>query len=225
MPTVLMLTRDERRREELILSLTGAGFTTATMADAGRLAALGVEDTPDILILDIPSLSPEEASDALASCRSMRLPSLALLSETSLSSYDPGQGGDDFILAPPSRDELVARVGQLLWRLRGRQSLEVIQVGDLLIDQGKYEVLLDGHKVLLTFKEYELLRLLASSPGRVFTREELLSRVWGYDYFGGTRTVDVHIRRLRSKVEDAHHTFIETVWNVGYRFKEPVETS
>ena len=75
-----------------------------------------------------------------------------------------------------------------------------------------------GRKVLLTYKEYQLLVLLASTPGRVYTRDNLLSQVWGYDYFGGTRTVDVHIRRLRSKIEDASHSFIETIWNVGYRF-------
>ena len=72
----------------------------------------------------------------------------------------------------------------------------------------------------LRFKEYELLLLIASSPGRVYTREALLNLVWGYDYLGGTRTVDVHVRRLRSKIEDANHSFIETVWNIGYRFRD-----
>ena len=71
----------------------------------------------------------------------------------------------------------------------------------------------------LRFKEYELLRLLSSNPGRVYTREALRSQIWGYEYFGGTRTVDVHIRRLRSKIEDADNSFIETIWNVGYRFQ------
>ena len=72
----------------------------------------------------------------------------------------------------------------------------------------------------LRFKEYELLLLIASSPGRVYTREALLNLVWGYDYLGGTRTVDVHVRRLRSKIEDANHSFIETVWNIGYQFRD-----
>ena len=72
---------------------------------------------------------------------------------------------------------------------------------------------------MLAFKEYELLKLMAANPGRVYSRETLLEQVWGYQYFGGTRTVDVHIRRLRSKIEDASHTFIDTVWNVGYRFR------
>ena len=75
-----------------------------------------------------------------------------------------------------------------------------------------------GRRIALRFKEYQLLRLLAANPGRVYSREALLSQIWGFDYFGGTRTVDVHIRRLRSKIEDADHSFIETIWNVGYRF-------
>ncbi|MEK7777480.1 MAG: winged helix-turn-helix domain-containing protein, partial [Chloroflexota bacterium] len=82
-----------------------------------------------------------------------------------------------------------------------------------------YEVSNRGSRVLLTFKEYQLLCTLASNPGRVFTREQLLNQIWEYDYFGGTRTVDVHVRRLRSKIEDTGLTYIETVWNVGYRFR------
>ena len=101
----------------------------------------------------------------------------------------------------------------------GADSRELIECGDLVLDLARCEVALNGRLVALTFKEYELLRFLASHPGRVYTRDALLSKVWGYDYFGGDRTVDVHIRRLRSKIEDASHTFIETVRNIGYRFR------
>ena len=118
------------------------------------------------------------------------------------------------------------RLGELALRIRRRLERPgpadepgVIRVEDLVIDSNRYDVFLAGKPVLLTFKEYELLKLLASTPGRVYTREALLEQVWGYQYFGGTRTVDVHIRRLRSKIEDATHTFIDTVWNVGYRFR------
>jgi DNA-binding response OmpR family regulator len=96
----------------------------------------------------------------------------------------------------------------------------VLRCGALLIDLANYKVMLDGRPIELTFKEYELLRFLASNRDKVFTREALLNRVWGYDYFGGARTVDVHIRRLRSKIEDRGHAFIETIRNVGYRFHE-----
>ena len=101
----------------------------------------------------------------------------------------------------------------------GRENKSLIIVGPLTITQESYEVTLDGEKIDLTFKEYELLKYLASKPGRVFSRESLLHSVWEYDYYGGTRTVDVHIRRLRSKINDIRYNFIETVWNVGYRFK------
>ena len=96
----------------------------------------------------------------------------------------------------------------------------MIRAGSLVINPSTYEVSLRGKRVNLRFKEYELLRLLATNPGRVYSREALLSSIWGYDYFGGTRTVDVHIRRLRSKIEDAEHPYIETIWNVGYRFRD-----
>jgi DNA-binding response OmpR family regulator len=126
---------------------------------------------------------------------------------------------DDFLVHPPKVPELVTRIRQASRRDQDASGEDVIRLGDLRIDLGRYEVWVADREVALTFKEYELLRLLASSPGRVFTRQILLDRVWGYEYFGGTRTVDVHVRRLRSKLEDPHHTFVETVRNVGYRLK------
>ena len=98
---------------------------------------------------------------------------------------------------------------------------KLLKVGDLSIDQERYEVTVGGRRVALTYKEFQLLVLLASTPGRAYTREALLSQIWGYDYLGGTRTVDVHVRRLRSKVESPGRAFVETIWNVGYRFSAP----
>ena len=112
------------------------------------------------------------------------------------------------------------RINQLLRKARGMKDSELIKCDGLVIDLAKCEVTVDGRVVGLTFKEYELLRFLASNRGRVYTREALLDKIWGYDYYGGDRTVDVHIRRLRSKIEDSKHTFIETVRNIGYRFKK-----
>ena len=220
MSTVLILSRDHGASTALGPPLREAGFAMAAMAGPSGLPALTVEEFPDLVLLDVPCLRPEEQAEALEFCRSARLPTLALLRNVNLEANDALSGADDFLMAPPNPEELVARVHVLLRRMRGRDSQQVIRVGDLIVDQGRYQVTVGGRRVILTFKEYELLRLLASAPGRVFRREELLSRIWEYDYFGGTRTVDVHIRRLRSKVEDAHHTFIETIWNVGYRFKE-----
>ena len=125
---------------------------------------------------------------------------------------------DEVIVVPWRQGELRLGLARLLARKAWPENPGVIRAGDLVIDPERYDVHLAGEAVLLTFKEYELLKLLAANPGRVYTREALLEQVWGYRYFGGTRTVDVHIRRLRSKIEDATHTFIDTVWNVGYRF-------
>jgi two-component system alkaline phosphatase synthesis response regulator PhoP len=113
----------------------------------------------------------------------------------------------------------MARIRRALWRRQGTTSANVIRCGDLLLDLGSYRVFVAGRPVELTYKEYELLRFLATHRDQVCTRETLLNRVWGYDFYGGPRTVDVHIRRLRSKIEDRDHTFIETVRSVGYRFR------
>ena len=219
LPTVLVVSSDEPRCEALARLLPPGEFSARSTTDGAGLSSVTVEESPDIVLVDTATLPPGDAERVLEACRDLRLPTLALLSEAGLASYQVSKGPDDFLVGPPRQGELLARLRQLLWRLRGHADSSVIQAGDLIIDQNRYEVTVAGRHMLLTFKEYELLRLLASAPGKVFTREELLSRVWGYDYFGGTRTVDVHVRRLRSKVDDANHTFIETVWSVGYRFR------
>tara|TARA_Y100001960_G_scaffold69135_1_gene73136 strand:+ start:7414 stop:8106 length:693 start_codon:yes stop_codon:yes gene_type:complete len=124
----------------------------------------------------------------------------------------------DFCLPPHDVNEIFLRLINITGK-SGNENKQLIISGPLIIDEESYEVTLDGEKVDLTFKEYELLRYLAAKPGRVFSRESLLHSVWEYDYYGGTRTVDVHVRRLRSKINDIRYNFIETVWNVGYRFK------
>ena len=107
----------------------------------------------------------------------------------------------------------------LLWKHRRISGKNMIRHGKLMIDLEKYEVSLNGSTLTFTFKEYELLKFLATHPGKVFTRDVILNKVWGYDYYGGTRTVDVHIRRLRSKLEEGPQTYLETVRGVGYKFK------
>ena len=110
------------------------------------------------------------------------------------------------------------RINRVLRKTVKNESSEQIKCDGLTIDLATCEVTVNGKIVELTFKEYEMLKLLASNKGRVYTREALLDKIWGYDYYGGDRTVDVHVRRLRSKIEDASHTYIETVRNIGYRF-------
>ncbi|HWD09421.1 MAG TPA: response regulator transcription factor [Actinomycetota bacterium] len=126
---------------------------------------------------------------------------------------------DDFIEDPYTLAGLGARLRLARWRSQ-RDQPDVLAVKDLVVEPESYRATLRGTLIELTFMEFELLKFLMSHPGRVFTRETLLSRVWGYEYYGGVRTVDVHIRRLRAKLGDDHARFIETVRGVGYRFSQ-----
>ncbi len=126
---------------------------------------------------------------------------------------------DDFIYGDFQAGELRSRVYQLLYRFRSISSERMLQVRDLLFDFDRCEARFKGKVMELTYKEYELLRFLATHPGKVFTREILLEQVWGYGYYGGSRTVDVHIRRIRSKIDTAEHTYIRTIRGVGYIFE------
>ena len=135
-----------------------------------------------------------------------------------LAGNDFSIGFDDFFVYPTIAEEVTARVRRAIWLKSGVESDNTLRAGDLMVDLANYKVWISGKPVDLTYKEYELLRFLATNRDKVFTREALLNRVWGYDFYGGARTVDVHIRRLRSKIEERGVTFIETVRNVGYRF-------
>ena len=180
-----------------------------------------LDTIPDVVLLDADSLKNGQTSELATLCHQMSYPVVTLLTPQQLNGqFDLSKlNADDFIVHPFRKAELLARLKQAIFRVRGPMGQRVIKVGDLLIDQDRYEVSVANRKVRLTYKEYQLLVVLASHPGRVYTRENFLSLVWGYDYFGGMRTVDVHIRRLRANIEDSTHSFIETVWNVGYRFK------
>jgi two-component system alkaline phosphatase synthesis response regulator PhoP len=125
---------------------------------------------------------------------------------------------DDFCLAPVQPRELQARVAHLFWRTGRGTRPELVEYGSLVLNLETYQAAVAGRPLDLTYMEYELLKFLATHPGKVFTRETLLSRVWGYEYYGGARTVDVHIRRLRAKLGEEHAHLISTVRSVGYRF-------
>jgi two-component system alkaline phosphatase synthesis response regulator PhoP len=174
-----------------------------------------------LVLLEIDGGLP--ADEMQATVRGLKeekhLPIIALLPRDMLGSLNGNLDIDDFITSPGDGRELALRAKRLLSKIRNIEGGELVQCDGLLLDLARCEVTLDGRTVELTFKEYELLTFLASHRGRVYSREALLNQVWGYDYYGGDRTVDVHVRRLRSKIEDANHSFIETVRNIGYRFK------
>ncbi len=125
---------------------------------------------------------------------------------------------DDFVVAPFRAGELEARLKHLFWRTGTGTRPELIEYGPLVLNLETYQAAITGKSLDLTYMEYELLKFLATNPGKVFTREVLLSRVWGYEYYGGARTVDVHVRRLRAKLGEEHANLIQTVRSVGYRF-------
>ena len=125
---------------------------------------------------------------------------------------------DDFCVLPARPEELVARLQHLFWRAGRNMRPDIIEYGPLMLNLETYQAAVAGRVLDLTYMEYELLRFLAGHPAKVFTRETLLSRVWGYEYYGGARTVDVHIRRLRAKLGEEHAHLIQTVRSVGYRF-------
>ena len=180
------------------------------------------DSTPlDAVLLDLSSMEQIDARHIVEKCRDRKLPVVLAVPRDIILDYDPSIGPDEVVVSPVSEAELTARVKLAMYRVNGPAGPKLLRVGDLSIDLERYEVNVSGRRVALTYKEFQLLVLLASNPGRVYTREALLSQIWGYDYLGGTRTVDVHIRRLRSKVESPGHAFVETIWNVGYRFKEP----
>jgi DNA-binding response OmpR family regulator len=135
---------------------------------------------------------------------------------------------DDVVLHTCAPAELEARIRLAIGRLHAARDQEapdahVIRTGEVVVDDTTYTATIGGRPLDLTFKEFELLKYLAQHPGRVFNRDQLLQEVWGYDYFGGTRTVDVHVRRLRAKLGPEHETLIGTVRNVGYRFVLPAK--
>ena len=175
---------------------------------------------PDVLLLDwreaIPGSKPAHFEAWPDSLR------IAVLRSESLTALDPSHDLEDFITVPLREPEVLARIQLVLWRHGRALARNTLAAGDLIVDLSNYQVFESGHAVTLTFKEFELLRFLMGHAQQVFTREILLNRVWGYNYYGGSRTVDVHIRRIRSKLEASGHVYIETVRNVGYRFAMPL---
>ena len=174
-----------------------------------------------LIIMEFSLLNKPQISNVLELCKEKTLPTLAIISPDDLMSLDTDMIITDFIVSPFLEEELITRSIFSVKRATVAPSKEdLINRGDLTINPSNYEVLINNIRVNLRFKEYELLLLLASNPGRVYDRATLLNQIWGYDYFGGTRTVDVHIRRLRSKIENnSENPYIETIWNVGYRFR------
>ncbi len=221
---------------DLLLMTSAQQPTTEVLPALGLLSHAVRVATPDIgVLLDTPAgdVILVDARHNLAAARTLtRLldttgvaaPVLAVLTEGGLVSLSAEWAIDDVLLDTAGPAELEARLRFALARrtAAGGADVGVVRVGDLAIDEATYTARLRGKALDLTYKEFELLKFLAQHAGRVFSRAQLLQEVWGYDYFGGTRTVDVHVRRLRAKLGNEYEVLIGTVRNVGYKFvKQP----
>lgn len=225
--TVLLADDDAKIRELLELYLTKEGFAVVHASDGAEAILKAQQLKPDLIVLDI--MMP--VMDGMEVCRQVRkfsrVPVIMLTAR--LEDEDRIQGlelgADDYVSKPFNPRELVARVKAVLRRVPGKEEeqagSDLIRFPNLMINRQEYVATSSGTSVQLTAKEMDLLWHMASHPGRVFSREQLLESIWGYEYFGDTRTVDTHIKRIRQKlgVKDDSLWDIKTVWGVGYKFE------
>lgn len=206
----------------------------AVLVDLGCRVTTGQFDLGDLdeedLLGNPPTIVVVDAGDELLRAQRCKrklgefgpladTPTILALTVPRLSALDFSVGFDDFVLKPIVPAELYARLRALDWRTSAFGSDERIKVDDLVIDVAGYEAWLAGRRLDFTHQEFELLRFLAQHRGRVFTRDQLLQKVWGYEYTGGTRTVDIHVRRVRAKLGATCGGLVETVRNVGYKMR------
>ena len=225
MHQVLVVSDNPAHVAAVLAALREDGYTVRNEPSLERTLVAAREAQPELLCLDVGvGVTPGGLAALLRDPQVQSgIAVLAIAKPEQFYLVAPGVGVADVIVPPLDTAELRLRIGRLLTDRSASADHGLLQRGALVIDQERYAVRLGDGAVDLTYKEYELLRFLAQNPGKAFTREMLLNQVWGYDYYGGSRTVDVHIRRIRAKVE-RHEPYIETVRNVGYRFVDEQRT-
>ena len=223
MPKKILIVEDEANIRELLrLYLEREGYTVLEGENCVEGIKKWKSDKPDMLLLDV--MMP--VMDGWAVCREIRaesdVPIIMLTAKGETADRVSGleMGADDYIVKPLEMPEVIARVRAVFRRMAPDDAPEKLSFDNLVIDKQAYDLVIKGKRVDAPPKEIELLYFLASSPNRVFTRAQLLDDVWGFDYFGDTRTVDVHVKRLREKLEGVSDKWeLKTVWGVGYKFE------
>ncbi|HEY9293077.1 MAG TPA: response regulator transcription factor [Microlunatus sp.] len=224
MATLLLLTNDMQVSTEVLPALELLPHhVRVTSAEPTALLDAPVAD---VILLD----ARRDLAGARALCRLIQTtgkeaPLIVIVTDGGLAALSNEWGFDDLILCSAGPAEVDARIRLATSPTEADESEQLIHTGSIVIDEAGYSAKLNGRQLDLTYTEFELLKYLAQHPGRVFSRQQLLSDVWGYDYYGGTRTVDVHVRRLRAKLGPEYESVIGTVRNVGYRFVVPAEDS
>ena len=204
---------------EVFSKLHGLEYEVFDAPSGGELPQAEIEQADVFIVVGSRGSALEKLAAMLAGDDLLKaVPRLIVTTAEVLDKLDYCRLADEILVAPFCAGELEARLRMLSWRLSRVDPSNQIECGDLVINLATYEVTLSGAPVDLTFKEYELLRYLVSHRRRVHSRRELLIRVWGDDYYGGARTVDVHVRRIRAKIEQGGRDYIQTVRGVGYRF-------
>ena len=223
MPKKILIVEDEANIRELLrLYLEREGYTVLEAENGVEGIKKWKSDKPDMLLLDV--MMP--VMDGWEVCREIRaesdVPIIMLTAKGETADRVSGleMGADDYIVKPLEMPEVIARVRAVFRRIAPDDAPEKLSFDNLVIDKQAYDLVIKGKRVDAPPKEIELLYFLASSPNRVFTRAQLLDEVWGFDYFGDTRTVDVHVKRLREKLEGVSDKWeLKTVWSVGYKFE------
>ena len=223
MPKKILIVEDEANIRELLrLYLEREGYTVLEAENGVEGIKKWKSDKPDMVLLDV--MMP--VMDGWAVCREIRaesdVPIIMLTAKGETADRVSGleMGADDYIVKPLEMPEVIARVRAVFRRMAPDDAPEKLSFDNLVIDKQAYDLVIKGKRVDAPPKEIELLYFLASSPNRVFTRAQLLDDVWGFDYFGDTRTVDVHVKRLREKLEGVSDKWeLKTVWGVGYKFE------
>jgi two-component system alkaline phosphatase synthesis response regulator PhoP len=225
MSRLLILSEQQSLIQSLTADLEQQGYTVSSASCIELDIDNILKEEPDLVLFDLTQWEAEalqlyQRLKSNTRLENLRVAVIILASEDNLAKLPFSLEFDDLVLVPYKPSELHLRIKRLLWQRDKVTDEEVIKIAELTIHPARYEVCIKGEPVDLTFKEYELLKYLATHRGRAFNRESLLNIIWGYDYYGGTRTVDVHIRRIRAKLGDEQEIYIKTVRGVGYMFRE-----